>query len=99
MVETQTPRICPKCGGAMIGGRLVIPMERTNTQMMNQLTPGFGMGGLPTMAQEVTSEPRWEEKTGEKTGFIFKRDEVQQRKLDGYRCKLCNYLELYVLES
>jgi hypothetical protein len=37
----------------------------------------------------------WEEKTGEKTGFIFKREEVKQMKIIGYRCKLCNFIEIY----
>ena len=47
------------------------------------------------MVEGITSEPIWEEKTGERTGLIFKRDEVKQMKLDGYRCSLCNYIEIY----
>jgi predicted nucleic-acid-binding Zn-ribbon protein len=93
--ETQTPRVCPKCGGAMVEGKLMIPMERMSARTMNEMTPGFGMTGLPPVVEGITSEPIWEEKTGEKTGLIFKRDEVIQMKVYGYRCSLCNYIEIY----
>jgi len=95
MGESDVPMVCPKCGGKMVQGNLTIPMERMSTRTMDQLNPGFSRGGLPPMMEDYSTEPHWKEKTGEKTGFIFKRDEVKQMKIIGYRCKLCNFIELY----
>ena len=95
MEESNVQKVCPKCGGGMVEGKIRVPLERMSSQAINQLTPGFSMGGLPQVVEDFYTEPRWEEKTGEKTGLIFKRDEVKQMKLDGYRCTLCNYIEIY----
>lgn len=85
---------CPKCGGGMHRGA-----------MKYMVTSGAmtGFGGtleLPTggFQNEMLTEIRdfiWEEKTGRKTGFIFKRDEKRQMKLEGLRCSLCSFVELY----
>ena len=95
MEVTQPVKNCEKCGGMMVEGRLVFPSERMSSQTINPMTPSFGMTGFPNVVEDIVSEPRWEEKTGEKVGFIFKRDEVKQMKLESYRCSLCNFIELY----
>lgn len=93
---THIPRICPKCGGNMVEGRIIVPVERSKSQSMSPMSPGFMMD-IPTVIEDVTSIPYWEEKTGEKTGLIFKRDEIIQLKMGGYRCRLCYYIEIYAI--
>ena len=95
MGESSVPKVCPKCGGIMVEGSLVIPMERMSSRAINELTPGFSMGGLPQVVEDFYTSPQWQEKTGKKTGLLFKRDEVRQLKTEGYRCSLCNYIEVY----
>ena len=94
MSEVQ-PKSCPKCGGDMVEGNVSIPLEKMNVPAMGPMTPGFMNQGLPPGIERFTTAPNWEEKTGKRTGFIFKRDEVKQMKTMGYRCKLCNFIELY----
>lgn len=94
MSEAQQ-KACPKCGGSMVEGGVSIPVEKMNVPAMGQMTPGFMHQGLPPGIETFTTAPMWEEKTGEKKGFIFKRDEVKTVKIIGYRCKLCNFIELY----
>ena len=94
MSEVQ-PKICQKCGGDMVEGEFSIPLEKMNVPAMRQMTPGFMYQGLPSGIETYTTTPHWEEKTGEKTGFIFKRNEVKKMNIMGYRCKLCNFIELY----
>lgn len=94
MSEVQ-PKVCPKCGGNMVEGGLSIPLEKMNVPTLGNMTPGFMHQGLPSGIETFTTMPMWEEKTGEKKGFIFKRDEVKQLKTVGYRCSLCNFIELY----
>ena len=88
-------KVCQKCGGSMVEGGVSIPLEKMNVPAMGDMTPGFMHTGLPTGIETFTTAPMWEEKTGERTGFIFKRDEVKQMKIVGYRCSLCNFIELY----
>ncbi|UCH57102.1 MAG: hypothetical protein JSV18_07145 [Candidatus Bathyarchaeota archaeon] len=95
MDEVSEEKVCPKCGGAMVKGGLKVPFERATTQTVNPLTPGVSMGSLPPVVEEVSTEAHWEEKTGKKTGFIFKTDEIRRMRLEGYRCRLCNYVEIY----
>lgn len=85
---------CPKCRSKMINGRIKIPIERITAQTMPQLASGFDMRGLTGM-DDFNAKPKWEEKTGEKTGFIFKTDKVIEMRINGYRCTQCNYIELY----
>ncbi len=94
MSEVQ-PKVCPKCGGSMVQGGISVPIEKMNVPPMGPMTPGFMHQGLPPGIETFTTAPMWEEKTGEKKGFIFKRDEVKQMKIVGYRCSLCNFIELY----
>jgi predicted nucleic-acid-binding Zn-ribbon protein len=90
---------CPKCGNKMIEGRIIIPIERitAQTQAMPQYASGFMMGGQPGI-EDFTAIPKWVEKTGEKTGIIFKRDNVIEMRLTGYRCTQCNYIELHAAQ-
>jgi hypothetical protein len=89
------PKICPKCGGSMVEGGVSVPVEKMSAPAMGDMTPGFMHQGLPPGIETFTTAPMWEEKTGEKTGFLFKRDEVKQMKIVGYRCTLCNFIELW----
>ena len=91
--------VCPKCGGEMVEGRLTVPFERMSSNTMSQFTPGLDMGGIPRIVEAVSTSPRWEEKTGKKTGLIFKRDETRKMMMAGRRCTLCNYIELYAQEK
>lgn len=79
----------------MVEGGVSIPIEKMNVPSMGPMTPGFMNQGLPSGIETFTTAPEWEEKTGEKTGFIFKRDEVKRMKIGGYRCRLCNFIEFY----
>ena len=72
-----------------------VPMEKVNIPDINQMTPGFMQQNLPPSIETFTSPPIWEEKTGEKKGFILKRPEIKKMSLKGYRCTQCNYLEFY----
>jgi hypothetical protein len=94
MSEVQ-PKVCPKCGGDMAVGGVTVPVEKMNAPPMGEMTPGFMHSGLPPGIETFTTAPIWEEKTGERTGFIFKRDEVKKMRIVGYRCKLCNFIELW----
>ena len=72
------------------------------SQAMSPFTPGSymgGMGGIPSMPDEVQEKLVWEEKTGERKGTIFKRDETKQLSVTGYRCTLCGFMELYAREK
>jgi len=95
---SEEKKVCPKCGGEMVEGRLTVPIERMSSSAVSPFTPGFDMGGIPRIAEAISTSPRWEEKTGKKTGLIFKRDETRKMMMAGRRCTLCNYIELYALE-
>ncbi|MGD2141915.1 MAG: hypothetical protein PVH79_00365 [Candidatus Bathyarchaeota archaeon] len=94
-MEEIESSLCPKCGGSMIKGRIIVPIERLSTPEMGQLTPGFMRNSLPPIVENFTTVPHWEEKTGEKTGLIFKKDKVRQMRIRAQRCTVCNYVELY----
>ena len=47
------------------------------------------------MPDEDQEKLEWEEKTGEKRGTLFKRDETKKLGVSGYRCTLCGFIELY----
>ena len=51
-----------------------------------------------TCAAESGSISR-EEKTGERKGTFFKRDETKKIAVSGFRCTLCGYVELYAKEK
>ena len=79
----------------MVKGMLAVPMEKTVTQDLMTFSPELIQQNFPPALETYTTCPRWEERTGEKKGFIFKRDEIKKMKLVGYRCSLCNYIEFY----
>jgi len=95
MSETIQP--CPKCGGEMKKGRIRYTTEQTSGSPMMGMAD-FPMQGINRMSQSVTSSVFWEEKTGAKTGLIFKRDETKRMELHGLRCTVCGYIELYAQE-
>ncbi len=95
MSEVQ-PKVCPKCGGDMMVGGVTVPVEQMNAPPMGEMTPGFMHSGLPPGLDTFAAAPVWEERTGEMKGFIFKRPEVKKMRVVGYRCSLCNFIELYV---
>jgi hypothetical protein len=85
---------CPKCGGGMHKGAM---KYMVNSGSMS----GFGgnlelpTGGFQNTMLTETRDFIWEEKTGRKIGFIIKRDEKRQMSLEGLRCSLCGFVELY----
>ena len=91
--------VCPKCGGRMVKGELKTRMERLGTSAMSPFAPGMSMSGLPAMLEDSVGDLSWEEKTGEKKGFIFKREETRSMSVAGLRCTVCGYIELYAREK
>jgi len=91
--------VCPKCGGSMIGGTLQVPVERMSAQPMRPFMPDAFMGGIGSVEELTGGRIRWEERTGEKTGLIFKRDETRRMTVAGLRCTICGYIELYAQEK
>jgi hypothetical protein len=89
--------VCPKCGGEMVEGTVRYTTERAAAQP-TMPTVGFSMEGFGRMVDSVTNSTFWEEKTGGRTGLIFKRDETRKMRLNGHRCTLCGYVELYAEE-
>ena len=57
------------------------------------IMPGINVGSV-----DVTREAGlgWREKTGWKTGFLIKVDEVRVMAVKGRRCRECGCIELYV---
>ena len=87
---------CPKCCGKMIQGEAYIDVDVSSTNpamggIMSSL-PGMNLGGA-SMSQE--KRIKWREKTGEKTGFLIKSEEVRTMSVKGIRCLECGYIELY----
>ncbi len=95
---SSVDKVCPKCGGKMMKGEVKFSAEQLSTRAPSPFSTGIPMGGLPSVMETVESRPYWEERTGEKTGFIFKRDEKRRMTVEGYRCTLCNFIELYAQE-
>ena len=91
--------VCPKCSGKMMEGAVMYVMESSVSDPMGSFSTGLSMGGLSRMTSEVSRRAHWEEKTGKKTGLIFKSDETRQMSLRGLRCKACGYIELYAREK
>jgi hypothetical protein len=91
-------RICLKCGGKIRAGRIKVPQENALPSTMPHLGAGFDFRGISSNIQVLDSLPKWEEKTGAKTGILFKRDEIKEMRIIGYRCIKCNYIEIYATE-
>lgn len=95
----EEDRKCPKCGGEMIPGAMRFDQETIRPNTNNPYMSGFSHSPIPQVVEEYTGSPYWEERTGRKTGFLFKREEKLNFRISGYRCKLCGYLELYATEE
>jgi hypothetical protein len=93
--ETEL-KLCSKCGGEMKAGDFTVPMQQMRSPELGEYTPGFMNTGLPPGVETFAAAPVWEERTGEKKGLIFKRPEVKKMRILGYRCSVCNYIELNV---
>ncbi|HUS77465.1 MAG TPA: PF20097 family protein [Patescibacteria group bacterium] len=92
--------VCPKCGGKMVNGHVMYLMRRASQGSMFPMgNPTPGLEGLTDMAVDEMKRFIWHEKTGERKGFIFKRDETREMGLEGYRCTVCNFIELYAKED
>jgi predicted nucleic-acid-binding Zn-ribbon protein len=96
---SQGELACPKCGGKMVEGSVKYVMESSVSDPMGSFSTGLSMGGLSRMTSEESRSAHWEEKTGKKTGLIFKSDETRQMRLKGLRCTACGYIELYAREK
>jgi predicted nucleic-acid-binding Zn-ribbon protein len=95
---SEEERTCPKCRGVMRRGEIQIPIERLRSQPISPYTSGMFFGGMPTLEEETVGRPYWEERTGEKKGVIFKREEAKRLTISGFRCTRCGYIELYAQE-
>jgi rubredoxin len=98
--ESRHEFVCPKCGGDMKDGQMKINLEMDRSQTMENLVPNLDMSASTRagFTETLSIAPHWEEKTGRKTGFIFKKEEVKEIRIRGHRCTLCNYIELYADE-
>jgi len=92
-------RACPRCGGKMVRGKLYTPVGQSQSPPMSPFLQGGYMTGIPTMGAEAERRLRWEEGTGERKGFLFKREEKRRMGVSGFRCTLCGYIELYAGEK
>lgn len=98
MEKKYDEQICLKCGGKMREGRIKVPQENTVPSTMPNLGAGFDFQSLSSNIRVFDSLPKWEEKTGDKTGILFKRDKIKEMNIRGYRCIKCNYIEIYAIE-
>lgn len=90
---------CPRCGGEMREGEAFVRV----TTYEGRASSGFGIMGIPGMgipsAETVREEKvRWRERTGEKKGWLIKREEEKVMRVSGLRCLKCGYIELYARE-
>jgi len=94
----ESNKMCPKCGGEMRQGEMLFDVS---IMMANPMSPlgGFSAYSTAAMSDHTTASPHWEEKTGRRKGFILKSDEKKTLMVDGYRCQLCGYIELYALRE
>lgn len=94
---SQTIR-CPKCGKEMREGELFIKVASSGgvaDQYMSR-PAAFPTGSSLGAPIVVTGEgPFWRERTGEKKGFLVKKEQMQTLKISGLRCIACGYIELY----
>ena len=88
--------VCPKCGGDMVPGNMKYWFKRAVNQGLGGVMGDRNiLNDLTDISSTESIDVFWEEKTGEKKGFIFKRDEIKELQIQGYRCTACNYIELY----
>ena len=90
--------VCPKCGGRMVLGEVKYWMKSASQGQMSPFVQQMPFGDMTSMPETETRTFFWEEKTGEKKGWLFKRDEVREMGLKGYRCAVCSFIEFYAVE-
>ncbi|MBC8498076.1 hypothetical protein ISS40_04050 [Candidatus Bathyarchaeota archaeon] len=90
--------VCPKCGGRMVLGEVKYWLKSVSQGQMSPFVQQMPIQDLTSMAETETRAFFWEEKTGEKKGWLFKRDEVREMGLKGYRCVACSFIEFYAVE-
>lgn len=86
---------CPKCGGETVEGEVYVNVgvPSVNPAMGGMMSmPGINVGSFETEREDVL---KWREKTGEKTGFLIKVDQVRTMAVKGRRCRECGYIEMY----
>ncbi len=90
--------VCPKCGGKMVLGQVKYWVRSGGQGQMSPFMEQMPLQDLTSMAETETRTFVWEEKTGEKKGWLFKRDEVKEMGLKGYRCVACSFIEFYAVQ-
>ena len=87
MSQNQVKR-CSKCGGEVREGELFINVTSTTSSGLTSpysYPSEFAMG--MQSAPLVTGDgPLWREHTGEKEGWLFKREKTKTLKICGFRC-------------
>ena len=91
--------VCPKCGGRMVLGEVKYWMKSASQGQMSPFVQQMPLRDMTSMAETEARTFFWEEKTGEKKGWLFKRDEVREMGLKGYRCVTCSFIEFYAVEK
>jgi predicted nucleic-acid-binding Zn-ribbon protein len=87
---------CPKCGSEMRKGELFITVTSSGGQYMSSTLERTSAGSTFSMPTMTTGDgPFWRERTGEKKGWVVKKEETQILKISGLRCTACGYIELY----
>lgn len=91
---------CPKCGSEMREGGLFINVTSSpNAQSISTTLSGFP-GPITAIPPVTTGEgPFWRERTGQKKGWLVKREETQTLRISGLRCINCGYIELYAHQN
>jgi hypothetical protein len=79
----------------MISGEIKYEVEQYSSTSQNPFMAKSISSPLPGLYDRANSTPYWQEKTGRKTGFIIKSDEIRIMPLIGFRCSLCGFLEIY----
>ena len=97
---------CPKCGGAMREGDLVVkvvegeakPSPFMSAMMMRTGDIASNLGMLPQETISVEG-PLWQEQSEKEGGWLFKKKETRVLQIKGKRCEKCGYIELYTKEG
>ena len=80
----------------MIQGEAYINVDTLSTSsMMSGMMPTMPGMNLESVGIKQEKRIKWREKTGEKTGFLIKSEEVRTMSVKGIRCLECGYIELY----
>jgi hypothetical protein len=78
----------------MVEGEVYVNVPAPANPMIGGMMsmPGMSMGSLGGSMEEGLM---WREKTGEKTGLLFKSDEMRTLTIRGLRCTGCGLIEFY----